>query len=563
MTLQTIPTAPESPEQSRNSRDIADYIGLASTGEMAELHHWVTQLQNSETKLAHSAQQQLSYLNHTVRRLNAQEDRINQLAFIDLKWEKTMRSLQKSRADVPEYLELVLTLIQGHSAVDYYEAEIKHEINLDITNLRQLASHQLPPNLISMEVFRNIFTNAPSLMPTGFTFIQSVETLMAKLHHLPVELLHDPRNHSLCAKLTIPAYISTESFQLIQVVPTPMQNPKLPGVQEMFDLSYEFIAVHDTQFFELNKHDLFDCENPGLAIRDIHAYGHLCVNSQKPSFPSARKGLSPRARPLSIYYPMNPTQRDARPVSSYQQSRSSLGWSKMYGCTRPAHAGILRFICPRQSPSPINLHPDGGRIVLPPKCSGITGQIKLPAYTSSDVHLAMPDQTHFVFHNSNSTFWIHNVTLPSEVDTEDVLQRVKTALAKSTHLSMPLDHFKQSVEDITSELDQNSITHFMRHNSSAPHAGTLVSVIILAALAVSTCCIGKCCWRRYRRSRHRRVQAAMPMVTFASRDDAQLAPVGPPVIQVMPDSPPPSRGNPTRVVVRRSRSRSRRAQQAL
>ena len=106
MTLQTIPTAPESPEQSRNSRDIADYIGLASTGEMAELHHWVTQFQNSETKLAHSAQQELSYLNHTVRRLNAQEDRINQLAFIDLKWENTMRSLQKSRADVSEYLEL-------------------------------------------------------------------------------------------------------------------------------------------------------------------------------------------------------------------------------------------------------------------------------------------------------------------------------------------------------------------------------------------------------------------------------------------------------------------------
>ena len=413
-----------------------------------------------------------------------------------------------------------------------------------------------------MEVFRNIFTNAPSLMRTGFTFIQSVETLMVKLHHLPVELLHDPRNHRLCAKLTIPAYISTESFQLIQVVPTPMQNPKLPGVQEIFDLSNKFIAVLNTQFFELNEHDLFHCENPGLAIRDIHAYGHLCVGSK--AIISFRPEGPVTSCAASLYLQLH------EPHPAGCQTRVQLATVPVF--TRlvknvwmypPAHAGILRFICPRQSPSPVKLHPDGGRIVLPPGCSGITGQIKLPAYTSSDVHLAMPDQTHIVFHHSNSTFWIHNVTLPPEVDAEDVLQQVKTALAKSTHLPMPLDHFKQTVQDISSELDQNSITHFMRHNSSAPHAGTLVSVIILAALAVSTCCIGKCCWRRYRRSRHRRLQAAMPMVTFASREDAQLAPVGPPVIQVMPDSPPPSRVNPTRVVVRRSRSRSRRAQQAL
>ena len=543
------------PASSRGDRDVADYVGLASTGELAELNHWVTQLQNSETKLAHSAEQQLSYLNRTIQRVNYQENRLNQLALIDIKWDRTIHSLQQSTAEIPEYFELVLTLIQGLSVVSSYENKVRPMLDKDIQHLRELAAHHLPHDLLTPQEFQKVLTNAHAHMLPGFTFSDGIETLTAKLSDLPVQLLRDHDNHRLCAKITIPVYSSSDAFQLVKIVPASLQNPQLPGIHEVFDLPGDLIAVSDTQFFELDPHDLYDCNDPKSSVRDYLARSHLCVTPRAIITYHSKGPITSCA--ASLYF--EPTVPVPAPCKTHVQLVANHVFTRlirniwMYA---PAQDGLLRFLCPQAAPAPIDLHPDGGQIIMPPACSGVTGQVQIPAYILSDFHVTVPNQTHFHFHTSNSSFWIHQVALPPSTDSHQLMDKVRSALSTSTSLEMPLDHFKHTLDQISTELNQNSVTHFMQHNSAAPHAGTIVTVIILAALAMACCCLGKCCWRRYRRTQNRSVPQAIPMVAFAPPIRAPVA--APPAIELPPDSPRSPRNVSDRGPSRRTRSRTRR-----
>ena len=547
-------------QMNKSKRDLADYFGLVSTGEMAELNHWVTQIQTSETKLAHSAEQQLSYLDRTVQRLNQQEDRINQLAAIDIQWGKTIQLLQQSDANSPEYFELILTYIQGLAAVAYYEGGVRQRIERDIHNLILLQSHQLPPDLISAHEFRHILTEARPLMPPGFSFTEHVDELVTSMARLPVVLLRDPQNDRLCAKITVPAYLSSDAFRLWRVVPTPLQNPKLPGIQELFDLPSDLVAVSKNQFFSLAHHDLFDCANYS-PIPNVMEQTHLCVTPPVIITYSEQGTISSCAAALyfetdSVVPKACKTRIRVAPGPLFSRLVRNI-W--IYEPTEPS---ILRFVCPSQQYPSINLHSDGGRLIIPPGCSGITGQMQIPPFTSANFHVSLPNETHLTFQQVNSSFWIHNLTLPSSDPSASLLSRVKSALYNSSHLSMPLETFKVTLHDITTELNQDAVTHFLHHNSAAPHAGTVVTVLILAVVSVSTCCLLKCCWRRYRNSRrHNPSPQAMPMVTFAPPANALITPLTRSPGSPIRDISPPLPENPCRVVARRSRSRSRRAPQ--
>ena len=559
-TLGVPPDRVSEDQLNKSKRDLADYFGLASTGEMAELNHWVTQLQTSEAKLAHSAEKQLSYLDRTVQRLNQQEDRINQLAAIDIKWGKTIQLLQQSDANSPEYFELILTYIQGLAAVAYYEGGVRPRVEKDIHNLILLQSHQLPPDLISAHEFRHILTEARPLMPPGFSFTEEVDELVTSMARLPVVLLRDPHNDRLCAKITVPAYLSSDAFRLWRVVPTPLQNPKLPGIQELFDLPSDLMAVSNNQFFTLAQHDLFDCANYS-PVRNVMEQTHLCVNPPVIITYSEQGRISSCA--AALYFETDSsvpkackTRIRVAPVTLFSRLVRNI-W--IYGPTEPS---ILRFVCASKQYPSINLHSDGGRLIMPPGCSGISGQMQIPPFTSANFHVSLPNETHLTFQQVNSSFWIHNMTLPSSDLSNSLLSRVKSALNNSSHLSMPLENFKITLHDISTELDQDAVTHFLRHNSAAPHAGTLVTVLILAVVSLSTCCLGKCCWRRYRNSRrHNPSPQVMPMVTFAPSADARITPLSRPRASPIRDISPPLPENPCRVVARRSRSRSRRAPQ--
>ena len=200
-------------------------------------------------------------------------------------------------------------------------------------------------------------------------------------------------------------------------------------------------------------------------------------------------------------------------------------------------------------------------MVMPPGCSGICGEIQIPPFSSSEFHVSLPNETHLTFQSINSSFWIHNVELPPSDSTSILLTKVKSALLNSTHLTMPLANFQHTLHGISAELDQNAVTHFLHHSSAAPQAGTVVTIILLAVVSIGTCCLGKCCWRRFRNStRSQPSPQVLPMVSFAPPSQAVITPMAaPPRASIVPDSPPPLADNPCRVISRRSRSRSRRA----
>ena len=541
----------------KSKRDIADYFGLASTGEMAELNHWVTKLQNSEEKLAHSAERQISYLDRTVHRLNQQEDRINQLAAVELQWEKTIQLLEQSDATSPEYLELIITFIQGLAAVAYYEGNVRQQIDKDIQSLLALHAHQLPTNIISVSEFRHVLTKAQPIMPPGFAYAETMDELVTKLARLPVNLIRDPQNNRLYAQITVPVYDSSHSYRLVRVIPTPLENPQLPGIQEIYDLPTGLIAVSRNQFFSLETHDLFDCAQK-LPVHNVMEHTRLCVDPPA-ILTYTKEGIMSSCaaalyfEPPSIMPKICQTRVRVAPVPRFTRLVRNI-W--VYSPMKP---DIVRFVCSNSQIPSITLHPEGGRLVMPAGCSGICGEIQIPPFTSSDFHVSLPNETHLTFQSLNSSFWIHNVKLHPSDSTSTLLTKVKSALLNSTHLTMPLADFKNTLHGISAELDQNAVTHFLHHNSAAPHAGTVVTIILLAVVSIGTCCLGKCCWRRYRNStRNQPSPQTLPMVTFAPPSQALITPMAPSGAGIVQDSPPPLAENPCRVVARRSRSRSRR-----
>ena len=502
--------------RNRTKRDLAEYVGLASTGDLAELNNWVTQIQNSETKLAHSAEQQLSYLNRTMRRVNAQEDRINQLAILELRWENALTTLERKNSSIPEYIELILTYLQGTSVVNYYHEEIRHQLSMDIQRLEIILSGQLPPGLINMHEYRQILREAPLPDNTEFSFSESIETLVADLHQRPVKLIRDVRNEHLWAELTVPIYEHAQTYQLYQISPVPKHHPELTGVQEIIDLTDTYLAVSRNQHFTLDPNtNLYECGGANSPVQDPFSKVHLCVAPQAIFTYQKQSPLMSCA--AAIYYeredPLPPpctTRVQLSPVTPVRHLRNNL-W--LY---QPNLSEILQFACPNTRPPPIELHPDGGQIIMPPGCRGILGQVQIPARTNAEFHFYLPDQTHLTMPQYNGSFWISNLSLPKPTDNGQLIQKIKYALAHSTHMSMPLDKFKQTLTGITTEIDQNAITHFMKHNRKAPHAGTLVTVLVLAVLVGSLYCMGKCCWRKYTRRRQSRAEPQMiPMVTFA------------------------------------------------
>ena len=67
-------------------------------------------------------------------------------------------------------------------------------------------------------------------MPPGFPYADTIDDLVTKLAGLPVDLLRDPRNDRLYAKITVPVYDSSHTYRLVRVIPTQLENPQLPGI---------------------------------------------------------------------------------------------------------------------------------------------------------------------------------------------------------------------------------------------------------------------------------------------------------------------------------------------
>ena len=561
MTLQSLSPVPGSaePNLTRQARDVADYFGLASSAELVELNRWVAQLQNSETSLAHSAEKQLTYLNRTMHRLNQQEDRINQLAYVELGWENTISRLRQSALDIPTYLDLILTLIQGHSMLYYYESYTQSQLQEDLSTLRSLRAQQIPPALLTSDEFQSILSEAPSHMPADFAFTAPIDYLAAQLIQLPVELLRDTQTHRLYAKLTIQTHRISESFRVMRLFTYPLENPNLPSVQEIIDLPNNYVAVSANQFFSLEINDAFDCNYPMRPLRNLMDYKHLCTFPKTHITYSEKEGSYTSCSAALHFDISHRVPSSCKTIIRLAPAPSLVQLTRNVWLYEPGHEGVFRFNCPHTTPpAPLNLHPEGGHIVMPPNCEGVIGQFKIPAYTKTEYHVALHNQTHYTFRNMSAQFWISNITdlpLPEDHRKNDLVAKVKAALSTSSHLSMPLDQFKTTLHGITSELKRNSVSHFMHTNSAAPHAGTLVTVLILIAFIVGLCAIGKRCWRRYRPSRQTSPQA-IPMVTFASATTPMINPAGQPTISVLPDSPEPPRSD--RALVRRSRSRSRR-----
>ena len=542
----------------RAARDASDYFGLASTAELAEVNRWVTQLQNSETSLAHSAEKQLSYLNRTMRRLNQQEDRINQLAYVELGWENVISHLREASLVTPTYLDLIITLIHGHSILYHYESYVRPLIQEDLTNLRSLQTHQLPYMLLTSAEFRSILFNAHSHMSPDFAFTASVDYLATQLAQLPVELVRDPASRRLYAKLSIPTRRKSEAFKVVRVLPHPLTGSKLPAVQEIIDIpSDNYIAASTNQFFLLKLNDLFDCNYPNRALRNVMDHEHLCVTPKAYVTYREQEDFYTSC-PAALHFDLSTAlPNSCKTIIRLAHFPTFIQLIRNVWLYEPGHTGVFRFTCrDKAPPEPINLHPEGGHLVMPPYCEGAMGQFKIPAYTDLVYHVALPNQTHYIFGNVSAQFWISNITdLPPHSQNSKLLAKVRSALSNSKHLTMPLEQFKTELHSISTDLKRNSLSHFLHNNSAAPHPGTLATVFILIALFAGLCAIGKCCWRRRQAHRNRAPQA-IPMVTFAPATAPQVISTGQPTISVLPDSPDLPRSN--RQLVRRSRSRSRR-----
>ena len=548
----------------RVKRDFAEYIGLASTGELAELNNWVAKIQTSETKLAHSAEQQLSYLNRAIKRLNKQEDRLNQLSVIELGWEKTINQLQQRSARAPVYTELTLTLIQGIAVVDYYTSNLRFHLAEDLQRLRLLSSNQLPPGLLTLAEYRQILHEVPRLDKATFSFSDSVESLIAELYRTPVHLLRDFDNGRLYAQLNIPIYEHAHSYQLYQILPIALHHPSLPGVHETIDLPISYLAVSDNQYFSLDPiTDLHLCGNPVQTVRAFMEKDHLCATPHAIITYQANSPISSCA--ASLYYePDVPlpspckTRVHLAPANPLRHVRNNV-W--MY---QPHQTGTLSFACPQDDPPPVTLHPNGGQIFMPRNCRGHYGQIQIPARAETEIHFALADRIHLAHEDYNASYWITETPLPPSDNHDKIIRRVKAELGNSTHLSMPLDHFKRTLEKITAEIDQNAVTHFMQNHSAAPHAGTLATVAILIIIIGCICCLGRCCWRKYTLRRDRPAPQVIPMVTFAPPATPANHLSSPQIEEYHDDIPSrhvpttsASMDNPVRTVARRARSRTR------
>ena len=356
----------------RTSRDLADYMGLASTAEMAEVNRWVTSLQTSETKLAHSEKRMLTYLNRTAKRLNLQEDRLNNLAIIELGWEKVISSLRRQSSTTPQYLDLLMTLVQGISVVNLYTGELRFHMSEDIRKLKMLASGQMPPNLLTVEEYREILREAPK-QGNNFLFTQPVEDMVAMLPQIPVKLLRDDQQKRLYAKLFIPIYDPRTAFQLYRFLPVPMHHRDLPGVREVVNLPNPYIAVAQNQYFHLDPHiSLFDCEARPRPITNFMDRPHMCVTPQAIITHHSTGNFTSCA--ATLYYgpnegalpPQCRTKIQLNAQSLFRHLKSNI-WSY-----DPNMSGILRFICPIEGPPPVTLHPNGGQILIPEGCRGVS-----------------------------------------------------------------------------------------------------------------------------------------------------------------------------------------------
>ena len=229
---------------------------------------------------------------------------------------------------------------------------------------------------------------------------------------------------------------------------------------------------------------------------------------------------------------------------------------------QPNTPGLLHFACPHAQPPPVELHPEGGQIAMPKNCQGILDQIQIPAFSDAETHYVLPEEHHMALPRFNASFWITETSLGPVENHAQVLKKITNALTKSRHMTMPLNQFKKTLEGIQNDLNQDAITHFMKHNTAAPHAGTVVTILILASLTVMCCCMGKCCWRRYSQRRQQQVlPQVMPMVTFAPPTQTVTLPqIASSAIQEYRDThPTPMTDSPaTPEITRRTRSRTRR-----
>ena len=545
----------------RRRRDVADYVGLASTAELAELNRWVTQLQVSETKLTHSAEQQLTYLNRTITRINQQENRINQLALVELGWERTMAALRKEASTTPEYLNLLLTLLQGTSAANYMTCELRYQIADDLRRMRMLSSGKMPPDLLSVADLKEIMQDAP-IQGNTFSFSETRAYDLAKLLHAPVELLTDDQGHRWYAKLSIPIFDYAHTYQMYQIIPMPTHHPKLPGVQEILDLSETYIAVADNQYFTLDpRTSLYACGDPLRSVPGYMDKLHLCATPHAIiAYQSTGSFASCAA---SLYYEPQQslphtckTRVQITPTHPIRHLQANI-W--MY---QPGTEGLLRLICSpaTKQPNPIELHPNGGQIFMPKNCRGILGQLQLPVTATSETHFALPNTSHLIFRAINTSFWLSNPPIPETTSRDEIVRKIKSSLSKSTQMSMPLDEFKTTLDNIESDLNQNAVTHFMNHSDAAPHAGTVVTVLLLAVIITACCCMGRCCWNRcHTAKRQNSSPQVIPMVTFAPSPNVASPRISPARIEEYRDNSPPSALLPLRSdSSHRSRSRTRR-----
>ena len=151
-------------------------------------------------------------------------------------------------------------------------------------------------------------------------------------------------------------------------------------------MPHTLLAVWQNQYFELDPHDLFDCNNPASSVRDFITRDHLCGNSREIITYNAKSSLTSCAAALyfepHVPVPQNcQTRVRVTPNSIFTHLKHNI-WLYALSQTNP-----LLFMCP----------------AAPMHRSGCT--LKVVWSPSHEVAVPWPDRSNYRHSSTLTNMW--------------------------------------------------------------------------------------------------------------------------------------------------------------
>ena len=502
---------------------LANIFGLASYGQVQELQNWAESVSTSNERIAHAVEEQYTFINKTVNRVNEQENRLNQLTQLSLDWSSRLGNLTKTTQSIMvlgKQIDAVLSLLSGSVTMIEYTSELRLLLDEELDRAQQLIRGRVPPSLLTPTEFQRVMEEARSVLPPGYSFTASPTDMALSLASAQITIITRGDLSPYYGILEFP--IRREQFSLYQVYAGRVRGAEGSMIVGEYEIPRPFLAVAEQQYFTLERNELFHCLSKFSQTPDSNEQ-HLCtaITSVSSNVESQR----PHDCSAAIYYEstfiadachQSAVLSNATVFTHIQQNQ----W--MYSSPDPAY--MFRIFCPpngEETHSSLPLHSQGGLLQLPEGCSGRYGSTLLPATFNIRAKFRVSSPVHRPFPRLLSQHW-----LPITSDLKDnsaLLPKLRESLARSTQLKMPLRKFQYTLDKVNRDLRTSK---FHKAYYSPKFASTFsVTMAILGALAVLGGAVWRCIRARRRRAPRDQARADSPMTGEDSGARPEMLPL--------------------------------------